>query len=144
MRKAELTKARRLLRKLDRIDEQSRLEEDLPKSERKGYEHFTRLREPVWGQMDVLASEVWKREVGLERYSVIRVARDSLDYRFQVLSFSFCRDFGRWGEWAWSLHGRSLRKNETLGHSSKGLSFREAHLVRRYLDGTWCQLRWPG
>jgi hypothetical protein len=39
MQRGELAKARHLLRRLDRIHEQSRLDEALPKPVRKGCEH---------------------------------------------------------------------------------------------------------
>ena len=61
MQRGELAKARRLLRKLSRIHERSDLDEASPKPARKGYEHFSKLREAVWAEMDTLAAEVWKR-----------------------------------------------------------------------------------
>jgi hypothetical protein len=142
MQRGELAKARRLLRNLNRIHEQSGLDEALPKPTRKGYEHFTKLRRAAWTEMDTLAAEVWEREVGLERYSVVRVQREDVEYSLQVLSFSF-RDGLPWQEhWMWTLEGRVLRKDGTLGLKDIGVGLRFANLYRRHLDGSWHELRW--
>jgi hypothetical protein len=142
MQRGELSKARRLLRKLSRIREQSEREGALSKAARKGHEHFARLRETVWSEMDALAADVWKREVGLERYSVIRVQRDDAEFSLQVLKFSF-RDGLPWREhWMWELGGRALRKDGSLGLKDMGVVLRFANLYRRHLDGTWHLLRW--
>lgn len=144
MLRGELTKARRLLRKLDRINDAYHRDKALPKAEQKGYEAFSKFRTPIWAEMDVLAATVWKREVGLERYTVLHVRRDDMAYRFQVLSFSF-QDGQSWGNrWMWQLNGRALRKDGTLGCNTKGIGFRHASLERRYLDGSWRELRWLG
>lgn len=143
MRRGELAKAHRMLRKLDCINDQSRSDEQLPKSERKGYAAFSQRRQPVWAEMDSLAADVWRREVGLERYSVVRIQREDAEYELQVLSFSF-RDGLPWElRWMWELEGRVLRKDGTLG--SKGatsIGFRHGNLYRRHLDGLWRELRW--
>lgn len=142
MQRGELTKARRLLRKLTRIHEQSERDDAMLKSARKGYEHFARLRGMVWAEMDALAAEVWKREVGLERYSVVRVQREDAEFSLQVLKFSF-RDGVPWREhWMWELDGRALRKDGSLGLKGMGVGLRFASLHRRHLDGTWHVLRW--
>lgn len=140
MQRGELVKARRLLRKLSRLREQSDLDEALPKSARKGYEHFAKLREAVWADMDVLAAEVWKREAGLERYSVVRVQREDAEFSLQVLSFSF-HDGLPWREyWMWELGGRALRKDGSLGLKGTSVGLRFANLHRRHLDGIWREL----
>lgn len=142
MQRGELAKARRLLRKLSRIHEQSDLDEASPKPARKGYEHFSKLREAVWAEMDTLAAEVWKREVGLERYSVVRVQRENAEYSLQVLSFAFWHD-PVWREhWMWELKGRALRKDGSLGLKDIDVGLRFVGLHRRHLDGTWHELRW--
>jgi hypothetical protein len=142
MRRTELTKARRLLRKLDRIHAQSRIDGELPKPKQKGCQHFTKLSESVWSAMDTLAEEVWKREAGLERYSVIHVVRDDMEFRLQVLRFSFFDHFRMPGLWAWDLDGRALRKDDTLGLKDARAVFNFAQLQRRHLDGVWRELRW--
>jgi hypothetical protein len=137
MQRAELANARRLLGKLSRIHEQSEGGGALPNPERKGYEHFAKLRELIWAEMDALAAEVWKREVGLERYSVVRVYREDAEYSLQVLSFSF-RDGLPWQEqWMWELGGRALRKDGSLGFNNISVGLRVANLYRRHLDGVW-------
>ncbi len=142
MQRGELAHARRLLRKLSRIDERSRLDEVLPKASQKDPMFFSKLRKPIWSDMDRLAANVWEREVGLERYSVVRVRRDDLDYRMQVLSFSFA-DGRPWQErWLWHLMGRALRKDGTLGSRNAHIGFRIADLERRHLDGVWRPLHW--
>lgn len=144
MHRTELTKARRLLRKLDRINEQSRLDDGLSKSEQQGRQHFTKLREPVWAQMEALSEDIWKREVGLERYSVIHAIREDMEFRLQVLRFSFIDNFAMRGLWAWHLDGRALRKDDTLGANTAMAVFRFANLKRRHLDGVWRELHWVG
>lgn len=144
MQRGELAKARRLLRKLDRIQEQSCLDEVLPKPVRRGCDHFLELRKAVWVEMDLLAAEVWKREAGLERYSVIHVQRQNMEFRIQVLEFSFTDDFGLNGQWAWNLQGRLLRKDGTLGLTDGRAVFRIAHIRRRHLDGLWREMRGLG
>lgn len=142
MLRGELTKARRLLRKLDRINEASRRDDVLPRAEQQGYEAFSKLLNPIRAEMDALAATVWKREVGLERFTVLDVRRDDMAFRLQLLSFSF-RDGLPWEErWMWEFDGRALRKDGTLGCNSQGAGFRHASLQRRHLDGSWRELRW--
>ena len=142
MQRKELGSARGLLRKLDKINDKSRLDGVLPKAEQLGHAHFSALREAIWADIDVLAAEVWKREVGLQRYSVIRGARSNMTFCLQLLRFSLSDNFGDRGRWAWHLHGRVLRKNETFGLNSTSAAFRCADLHRRHLDGIWRELRW--
>lgn len=142
MQRTELSKAHRLLRKLDRVHTQSRFDDTLPKSEQQGYQHFTKLREPFWAEMEVLAENVWKREVGLERYSVIRVVREDMEFRLQILRFSLVDNYAMRGLWAWRLDGRALRKDGTLGVNDATAVFRLANLQRRHLDGVWRELHW--
>lgn len=131
-----------MLRKLDRLREQSDLDEALPKPARKGYEYFTKLRKAIWTERDALAAEIWEREVGLERYSVVRVQREDVEYSLQILSFSF-RDGLPWQEhWMWKLEGRALRKDGSPGLKDIGVGLRFANLYRRHLDGSWHELRW--
>lgn len=97
---------------------------------------------PVRDGIDKLAAAVLRRELGLERFTVLAVLRDdNLEIRLQVLSFAFRDDTKFGGEWFWELEGRSLRKNGSLGHKSTGIGFRCATLRRRHLDGSWKPIR---
>lgn len=142
MLRAELTKARRLLRKQDLVHGESEMNRALPKAEQKDLELFSARHNVIETELDALCAEVWKREAGLERYTVLHVRRGDFEVRFQLLSFSVWDD-RRWnGQWMWGLDGRALRKDETLGFKDGSIGFRHAHLLRRHLDGTWRELRW--
>lgn len=143
MRGEELSQARRVLRNLDRLYAESRTDEELPTSQRKDYEYFRERRRPLNSELDALCAEVWKREVGLERCTVLHVRRPNSEVRFQLLSFSVHDHSGWPGGWMWVLDGRALRKNGTLGSKPVHSGFRVAHLMRRHLDGSWRELRWP-
>jgi hypothetical protein len=140
MHRAELTKARCMLRKLDRIRDQSGTEGLLPKNEQKEYPYFMNFMEPIQAEMDALAADVWKREAGLERYSVVHTHYEEIEFRLQVLLFSF-EDASFWeGGWVWHFRGRGLRKDGTLSFRNIDAWFRFANIKRRHLDGVWREL----
>lgn len=143
MHRPELTQVRRLLRGRDRVRDQSTADQALPRREQKGWDHFRTLLKRMEAQLDAICAEVWKREVGLERFTVLHGQRGDYEARFQLLSFSVS-DSLRWrGEWLWQLDGRALRKDGTLGDKDSGMGFRCAHFMRRHLDGSWSELRPP-
>lgn len=142
MVRAESSKARRLLRKQDVVHGESELNRALPKAEQKDFDLFSQRHKVLSAELDALCATVWKREVGLERYTVLHARRGDFESRFQVLSFSVS-DNRRWSDqWMWSLYGRALRKDETLGFKDGSIGFRQACLMRRHLDGAWRELRW--
>lgn len=94
-------------------------------------------REQASNQLADLNAAVLEREIGLKKYMVIRVERDDgFTVQLQVLSFSyFIYNMGMW-----SVSGRNIRKDGTLGLLNKGLAFRNARISRRLLDGSWVRL----
>lgn len=83
-----------------------------------------------------LSEVVLGREIGLKKYMVIRVERDDgFTLQLQALSFSISNFRGYMD--GWDVSGRNLRKDETLGLRDEWLAFRNAHISRRLLDGSW-------
>lgn len=143
MQPAELKQARRLLRRLDRLHAEVTENGNLPRHQRKDDEQLTKRRHLLDSELDALCAVTWKREVGLERYSVLHARRGDFEARFQLLSFDVSDSSGWAGKWMWSLNGRALRKDGTLGFNHEGIGFRFALLSRRHLDGIWRELCWP-
>lgn len=145
MASVELGKARRLLSKLERHHERVRLDAELPSSKRKGYESYREERNAIDQELDALASNVLARELGLERYMVIHTIRsDRHERHMQLLSMGFQND--RWSyrsRWMWTLYGRCLRKDETIGDKRDWTCIDAGVISRRQLDGTWTQLSRP-
>jgi hypothetical protein len=141
MRRAELTKARRWLGRLEGLRSQLVLDARIAASgrERDIRERKEKERTAIEADMSSLAFAVWEREVGLERYSVVHVRREDMAVRIQLLDISFHESW-RWSHLLWSFGGRRLRKNGTLGSESGGMSFGFARIERRLLDGSWQEL----
>lgn len=91
-------------------------------------------------RIEQLAAGALQRHIGIERYMVLDVERDD-GYRtvLQVLNVDL---HTRWadGPFTWSLSGRALRKNQTLGTIPESTSFDSARILRRTLSGTWVPL----
>ncbi|MFT3718579.1 hypothetical protein [Pseudorhodoferax sp.] len=144
MTSAELGKARRLLNKLDRHRERVQRDDALPSSERKGYEFYRDARKAIDREFDALASTVLARELGLERYMVIHTIRSGGHEKLmQLLSMGFQDDrWSRLSRWMWSLHGRRLRKDGTIGDKPDWTCIGTGLISRRQLDGGWTHLCW--
>lgn len=96
-------------------------------------------REQASSQLADLSAAALEREIGLKKYMVIRVERDDgLTLQLQALSFSITCFRGYMG--GWSVRGRIIRKDGSLGLLDKGLAFRHASISRRLLDGSWVNL----
>lgn len=145
MASGEFAKAKRLLSKLERHHERVRRDAELPSSERKGYEFHRDERKAIDDELDALAAKVLARELGLERYMVIHTVRtDGHEKHMQLLSMGFQDDrWNRRSRWMWSLHGRRLRKDGTIGDRPDWTCIGTGVISRRQLDGTWIHLRWP-
>lgn len=78
-----------------------------------------------------------KRYLGVGLYSVLHVRHpDRPEALLQVLRVDV--GFNDWNRrWLWSVHGRKLRKNGTLGFADAYTCFDLAAVRRRRLDGTW-------
>lgn len=139
MQPTELRQAKSLLRKLSRHHERVRADAEKPKAEQKDYEAFSAVRMQLHADVDRLSAQVLGRELGLERYMVIRLQRhDGYESRLQVLEFGvrWEREWGR-NYWMWDLEGRKPRKDGTLGSLPAFASFDRAQISRRRLDGAW-------
>lgn len=90
-------------------------------------------------QLAELSEGVLGREIGLKKYMVIRVERDD-GFTLQLQALSFSISYFRGYMDGWDVIGRNLRKDETLGLRDEWLSFRNAHISRRLLDGSWAKL----
>jgi len=88
-------------------------------------------------RLDELSADMLKRYLGVGLYSVLHVRHpDRPDALLQVLRVNV--GFNDWNRrWRWSVHGRKLRKNGTLGFADAYVCFDLADVRRRRLDGTW-------
>jgi len=92
-------------------------------------------------RIERLAAAVLLRYISLERHMVLEVHRDDgYRVRLQVRSVRLHHAGPRGVGLMWSLEGRGLRKNETLGSSREGISFSQARISRRTLTGEWRRL----
>jgi hypothetical protein len=141
MSPAERRSAWRHLAALDRHHQRWRDDDLLPAAQRLPREKWLADNKQIRARMDVLASAVLQRSVGLERYMVVYVRRDDgFEAKFQVLSLgleTYSRSLRRL---TWNLGGRALRKDGTLGVTPSSICFTHAAIVRRRLDGSWDQL----
>ena len=129
MRKDELRLAKQLLR------DQAKFREDQPS------DIFELNRQKTFKSLESLCSAVLEREIGIQRYMVIRATRsDGYQKTLQVMSFSLIEDFGLRRCLAWAIFGRSLRKDGTIGVRHDCFMFDDINVERRVLDGTWIQL----
>lgn len=87
-----------------------------------------------------LSATVLDRMASLRPLMVLHVMRDDgYSERMQALAFDVAG--GTWGEaWRWCVHGRKLRRANTLGQVDAFICFRRARIVRRRLDGQWQRL----
>lgn len=91
-------------------------------------------------RVEAIASGALNRRLGIEPFMVLDVERAG-GYRtlLQVLTIGLDRR-GSHGLMWWSLHGRALRKDQTLGALPAAISFDAARILRRTLMGTWVPL----
>ena len=108
-------------------------------------------------KIDALVAEVLARELGIERYMVVRVRNcfrgvqavtdveevisavtDVQEVILQVLNFDIKNSY--LSPHTFSLHGRRVKKNGTLGKVPEGVTMRIGWVSRRRLDGTWMNL----
>lgn len=140
MSQEERRRAKQLLRELSKHYEARRVDELKARADQKGYEHFRAARKTIDTNIDSLAAEVLKRELGLERYMVIHAIRTGgHKVHMQVLSFGIDGEWRRPG-WAWILCGRKLRKDQTLGELPEYMHIDSGVIRRRRLDGEWVAL----
>ena len=91
-------------------------------------------------RVEAIAAGALSRRLGLELFMVLDVDRaDGYRTMLQVLTIGLDRR-GSHGQMWWSLRGRSLRKDQTLGTLPAGISFDAARILRRTLMGTWVPL----
>lgn len=140
MSREELRRAKRLFQDLNKHHEARRIDELKPRADQTSYEHFRQARIAIDTKIDLLAEEVLKRELGLERYMVIHAIRTGgYEVRMQVLSFGIDSAW-RGPGWAWILDGRKLRKDHTLGELHEYMYIDSGIIRRRRLDGEWVPL----
>lgn len=136
----ELKAAKRGIAELDRYHKKSVANDLLPRKTRISFDDMSDGRASLGGKLEAIASVALKREVGLEKYMVVRVDRDGIEAtQLQVLTFGIIRHYAGF-QWAWQLDGRNVRADGTLGRTRKHAGFREAKIERRRLDGTWERL----
>jgi len=140
MSREEFRRAKRLLQDLNKHHEARRIDELKPRADQTSYEHFRAARKEIDTKIDLLAEEVLKRELGLERYMVIHAIRTGgREVHMQVLSFGIDSAW-RVPGWAWILDGRKLRKDHTLGELHEYMYIDSGIIRRRRLDGEWVPL----
>lgn len=88
-------------------------------------------------RVEAIATGALNRRLGIEQFMVLDVERDD-GYRtlLQVLTIDLDRS-GRYGLMWWSLKGRALRKDQTMGALPAGINFETARICRRTLAGVW-------
>jgi hypothetical protein len=130
MSPSEAKEAGRLLRRLDKAH----------RSMGEDTEDLRSCRITLQSRIAVLARAILHRHIGLQRHMVVDVERDG-GYRvvLQVLEMSLHQRTGP-SDWMWSLEGRALRKDKTLGSLRAGISFTRARIARRKLTGEWLRL----
>lgn len=140
---SEFLAAGKLLRKSEKLRERWRSTDwgkDLTPTQQRV---LSAKRSEVDEELERLSSAVLARQLGLKKYMVVHVRRDSgYEDKFQLLSTSV-RFNGtyRGYRFMWDLEGRQLRKNGTLGHRPGGMSIDAGSIIRRRLDGTWVELQ---
>lgn len=133
MSRPELKRAGRLVANLDRAL--------MARIGTTGVDGSDRALRDRWHQdLTDLSAGVWERVVGLEVYSVVHIDRGDYQCRFQMLEIELMRLGGGAQGWSWTLNGRLLRRDGTLGSKSGGIGFRSADIQRRHLDGIWREL----
>ncbi len=138
---AEKSEARKAFRAQSKLWAEGRADVDVQKLRGPVYERHRAKLQAVHRRLEELAEVALKREVGLERFMVVRVLRDDAYERgLQVLTLCL-RDGFRGFRWAWELSGRVIRQNGTLGLKSETTFFDMGVVTRRKLDGTWERLR---
>lgn len=137
MRPDDKKPASRLLRELEKRRERRRADEAKPARERKvGYEDFRAGCEAINKKLEALAFEVLGRELGLQRYMVVRVDDGLNADTLQAIEVGLICPFDSEGM-HWKIVGRGMRKDGKLGSNWTHTSFTRARIERRRLDGTW-------
>ncbi len=99
-------------------------------------------RNDLLHRLERVASGALRRCVGLERFMVVRIRRGdghSVACRLETLTLEASR-FGL-SRLQWSVDGKGLRKDMTVGSSRAGISFISAHISRRLLTGRWASTK---
>lgn len=123
------------------LSEVKRLHRRLALLEGRGDDQAREIKLELKNRISVVAAASLTRRVGIERFMVLDVERDD-GYRasLQVLEVGMEPSRGwRWSMW-WSLSGRSLRKDRTLGERPASINFGAARVLRRTLSGAWVSL----
>lgn len=92
-----------------------------------------RATDKARSRLDELARGVAWRAFGIERFMVLRVqCLSGHELRLMVEQVTFAE-----GRTAWRVGGRALRKDGTIGVRPDWITFTEARIWRRRLDGLW-------
>jgi hypothetical protein len=95
----------------------------------------------IHGDISAICEKALARKVGLKKFMVIEVTdADGRQTKLQYLGVSVYRDVRKGRMLRWSLTGRSVRMDGTLGKNDESCVVLYDAIRRRKLDGTWVYL----
>jgi hypothetical protein len=135
MTAAERRTASRAIRAMQAHQQRRVADLGKPARDRLGFERLRVEVRPIEEEIEALALDVLEREVGLEKFMVVKLHDERGTFSLQVLSVGL----STWNPASplWQLSGRGIRKDGTLGATEESVGLDVARIERRKLDGTW-------
>lgn len=108
-------------------------------------EKYRESNQRISAKMQSLASAALLRQSGLEKFMVVSIHRyDRLIVKLQVLEVNLIESGFRTAggqKLLWSIRGRTVRKDGSLGKKDDRIGFDKAFILRRRLDNTWVPIK---